>query len=138
MKNDIFFGLFLFLLVLLFKIPVLNLPLFGDEMHFVSGSLGILKNHLNPFVEFWGYKPPFLFFTTAIVYQLFGFSIIATRLVIVFFAALALFFTYLLGKELFDRKTGILASLLLFISPLFFMQSGLFHVAISTDTDTRC
>jgi len=43
---------------------------------------------------------------------------------------LTLLFTYVIGKTLFSRKVGIIASLMLFFTPIFFSYSGLFLLDI--------
>ncbi|MBI2652296.1 glycosyltransferase family 39 protein [Candidatus Woesearchaeota archaeon] len=47
------------------------------------------------------------------------------RLVEVIFGSLCIFVTFLIGRKLFDNKVGILSSLLLAISPTFFLFNGL-------------
>jgi len=81
-------------------------------------------------VEFWSYKPPFLFEITAFIYKVFGYSRWFSRLVIIFFSAMAVYFTFLLGAFLYNQPVGLLAAVFLLFFPLFFTQSGLFQAAV--------
>lgn len=127
-RKKILIGVLFVLLVAIFKMPVLNLPAVGDETAYINGALSIYQNKFNPFVEYWSYKPPFLFILAAFAYKLFGFSIVISRMIIVLFSSLAIYFTFLLGTAIYNRIVGIWAALLLFISPLFFTHSGFFFV----------
>jgi hypothetical protein len=44
-----------------------------------------------------------------------------------FFSLSTLYFTFLLGEKLYNKKTGFFAGLLLFFSPFFFAQCGLLY-----------
>ena len=57
---------------------------------------------------------------------MFGNSTLIAHLSIILFSFLTLLFTYLIGKKLFNRKVGIISSLLLLFTPIFFSYSGLF------------
>ena len=63
-------------------------------------------------------------------YKIFGYSLILPRFLISIFGLLALYFTYLSGERLYNSTIGLLSSLLLFLSPIFFAQCGLFHDVI--------
>ncbi|MBU3957404.1 glycosyltransferase family 39 protein [Patescibacteria group bacterium] len=130
-KSNLWVGILFFSLIFLLKIPFLNLPLHLDEISFYGGVSTVLRNNFNPFVEsWWGYHPPFIYELAAIIEYFFGFSRIALRLMVLAFSFLTLWFTFLLGKTLFNREIGFMSALLLFATPLFFVQSGLFHLAI--------
>lgn len=64
------------------------------------------------------FHPPGWFAILWIWGHIFGFSEIAVRLPSVFFGVATVWLTYLLGKELFNRKAGLLASVFLAIAPL--------------------
>lgn len=117
-------------IMLVIKSSCFNLPTHWDEGSYIEGAIAIQENNLNPFVEFWSYKPPLIFELTAIVYTLFGYSLAIPRIIIALFAAFALFYTYLVGKHIANSKVGLASAVTLFFSPLFFTQSGLFHAAI--------
>lgn len=63
-------------------------------------------------------------------YKLFGVSTVVPHAIIAVSAIIALYFTFLLGKKLFDPEVGFFASLLLFFSALFFAQSESFVAAV--------
>lgn len=64
------------------------------------------------------YHPPGYFFLLWIWTYFFGFSEIAVRLPSVLFGIGTVILTYYLGKNLFNKKVGIIAGLLLAVSPL--------------------
>jgi 4-amino-4-deoxy-L-arabinose transferase-like glycosyltransferase len=114
----------------LLRLPFLNIPAHWDEVNYLDGVRIIFMNNLNPFVEYWGYKPPFLFEAVAILYELFFPSRIWGRIIVYFLSSLAILFNYLLAKKLFNREVGLYSSLMLFSFPLFATQSFLFQDAI--------
>lgn len=114
----------------LIRAPFLDFPAHWDEVVYFEGALEVFNNRLNPFVEFWSYKPPVLFELTAVFYKIFGVSRWVGRAIIALSSSLSIFLTYKLGKEIFTPKIGFWASILLFFNPLFFTQSNLFHAAV--------
>ena len=68
-------------------------------------------------------KPPFLFWISALFYYLFGFSHIVYRIPPLLFTLLGLYATFRLGTHLYNRKTGILAALILFSCQGWFMMA---------------
>ncbi|MGL5889472.1 MAG: ArnT family glycosyltransferase, partial [Bacteroidia bacterium] len=58
-------------------------------------------------------KPPLLFWLSALSFKIFGVSNWAYKLPSFLFAVLAVFSTVRLGQLLYDRKTGLLAGLML-------------------------
>lgn len=64
------------------------------------------------------FHPPFWFVILWVWGHIFGFSEVSVRLPSVFLGVATVWLTYLLGKDLFNRKIAILASLLLAIAPL--------------------
>ena len=126
-------------LVFFFKKQCLGLPAFNDEWNYIHSILAVYDNHLNPFVSYWAYHPPVFFIFTGLLFKFFGCSLTVGRAAIMLFSALALYFTFLLGEILYDKKTGFFAGLLLFFSPFFFAQCGLLYcdmlvTALSTAT----
>lgn len=123
------FLIFIFFLVLLLslKSSVLNLPAYCDETNYLNGVFKIWENNLNPFIEFWSYKPPLFFMLAALTYKLFGYSILITHFIILLLSFLTLCFTFLLAEEIYNRTIALFATLLLFFSPFFFAQSILFY-----------
>ena len=122
----------LFCLVFAGKAGVLTLPYHWDEMSaYIAPSHWLARNGiwsvlpgLHPPTEFFGH-PPLIYFTLAALFTLAGEKIWLAHLLTICSSFLAVYFTYLLACRLYGRTTGILASLLLFCSPVFFAQSGM-------------
>ncbi len=122
----------LFALLVAVKLPTIRLPYHWDEMGaYVTPALNLanggLKNVLvgfRPSPAFYGH-PPLLYVSLALVYEIFGFSTIVSHSYVLFWSFLGLFYTYRLGHLLFNPTIGILASLFLLFTPLYFSQSGL-------------
>lgn len=118
--------LFFLVVVLAVKSPTLSAPAYWDEIEYsVPLARLILNNNFNPFIGEAMIHPPLLYEILAANLYLFGTSYVAMRAAIAVFAFLAVFFTYLLGREIYNKKVGIIAALLLLFTPLFFAQGGL-------------
>ena len=108
--------------------PVLGLPYFWDELgQFIPAALDIL--HLNAWVPkttLPNVHPPGVMAWLALVWKIFGYSVVATRLAMLAVAALGVLATFLVAIELCRPLPGapaFLAPLLLMCSPLFWSQS---------------
>ena len=136
-KTNILVIVFLILLILILKWPILNMPYHWDSIYITEGASWIHNNNFNPILPGMGFAgginyghPPFSYLFLAFMYSLFGESPLTSHLTILFFAFLSLYFTFLLGSILFNKKVGIIASLFLFFTPLFFAQIGLVNLDI--------
>ncbi len=120
------------LLVIFFilRLPFFSLPFWWDEMNHLQGALKIANNNFIPFVEWWSYHPPLVYEIVAFTHQFIGVWSLSARLTILSFSLLTIFFTYLTAKILYDRWVGFSALTMLMLSPIFFAQSGMFHLAI--------
>jgi len=129
---EFIFAFLLIVILFILKYPVLKLPYSWDVMNYViPAAQFIYENSFTIFL--WNYSnghPPFYFILLGFVFKLFGNSQLVAHLVTLFFSFLAVYYTYLLGKFLFNRKIGIIASFLMFFSPTFFSHSGMSHTAI--------
>lgn len=124
----------IFLLLLLFivlKIPVIGLPLHWDEITYAGIPFQLSREPVYPtkyfdntYVRFTG-MPPFHPHALALVYILFGYSIEITHIYAITWALIALLFTFKIGHLLGGFKTGIISTVFLAFSPVFFAQSGL-------------
>lgn len=151
-KKDFLRNLFVFVLLCLIvisvKSPTLYTPYFDDAAFwYVPISLLISENNLNPIFRGIGIPAqmeltsvrkhpwvssyisdsshPVMFYEIlASTYLVFGYSVFISHFVVLIFAVLTLFFTYLVGKELYSSKTGFIAALLLLFTPIFFSQSS--------------
>lgn len=91
-----------------------------------TGDLINLKVHGEPYVQ----KPPLLFWVSALSLRLFGMSDFGFKLPLLLFSLAGIYFTYRLGKSLYNRETGFLAALLVGSSQISF----LYNMDIHTDT----
>lgn len=132
-KKDYLILLSFFLLVLLLKLPALNMPYEDDEINPpIKSAIDIFHHPLQPYSDYDLNHPPLLYLTLMLSFAIFGIYPWAAHLVIVIFSALALFFTYKLGEYLFNKEVGIISSLLLLFSPAYFAYSSLTLYAIPT------
>jgi len=122
----IFFLLFTFMFAA-FHVPLLKLPYFWDEHgQFIPTALDLLRDGA------WvahstlpNIHPPGVEAYLVLWYRVFGYSILVTRIAMLFLAGLGLLGTFLLAVELSRKAAGVPAfvpPLLLMASPLFFMQ----------------
>ena len=112
------------------RLPFIHLLPYNDSPVYYDAVLKVLNNHLNPFTFYISYKPPILILFVALLFKLFTPSLMIGSLLVYSCSSLSLLFTYLLGRCLFGEKTGLFATLLLSIFPLFVAQSFFFNDAI--------
>lgn len=117
-------AIFLFLFIFLVKLPTMGYDYHWDstvvaaqskyytEHGFLSVPPGIILH------------TPFLTWLVAILYTIVGDSPFAANLLIAVFSFLGAYFIYLIGKDIYSAKVGIIASILLIISPMYFSLSG--------------
>lgn len=118
----------LFILAISLKIPSLNTPYIRDELgnYYIPTNM-VLTRGFNPFfgnIDLISH-PPLFFEIFALVFYIFGSKVWIAHLFIAIFSFLAVYFTYLLGKKVYNPIIGLLAALFLFFSPLFFAQSAI-------------
>ena len=119
----IYLGILLFLLIL-FKYSVLDLPYYWDGLNYIAPTIDkIYHGEVNWDLLDSNRGHPLFFI--AFLFKIFGASQVIANSAILFFSLLVLYFTYLIGKELFNRPVGILASLLLMFTPIFFSYSAM-------------
>ena len=121
-------------LFLLVNIPGLFVPMVVNAAKYAQVGREILDNHdwINLTIggDAYDQKPPLLFWIAAVVFQLFGLSVIAYKVAVILMSMIGIYATYKLGEVLYDRRTGSLAA--------FFWATCLgyvhFHNDIHTDT----
>lgn len=124
--------LMLVLVVLVAKLPVLQLPYHWDEMgayfepaNWLSGrSLWDALPGRHPAEIFFGH-PPLLYLAVATLYRIFGHSPAVSHGFILTLAAVGVVYTFRLARLHASRGVGVAAALLLFAFPLYFAQSGM-------------
>src|SRR3989344_6865327 len=130
MKFEKLYFLLMFLLLLIINFDNLNLPYYWDDFNYVISAVDYVYNNY-PTIFLWEYglgHPPFFFIFSGLIFKLLGDSQIIGHSIILLSSFLAVLFTYLLGKELFSRKVGIISSLLLLFTPIFVSYSTLFYL----------
>lgn len=70
--------------------------------------------------------PPLYFYSIYFVFKIFGYTTFVARLYAAFLGLISIFLIYKLGKELYSKKVGIIAALLLCVNPfhLFYSQEA--------------
>lgn len=117
--------LFIFLIiVLLAKLPTASLDYHWDELVYVGQA---------KFYSIYGFMsiPPedvghvrLFSWILAASFKIFGETPFLSHFIVAIFSLIGIYFTYLLGKFLFNEKVGLMASLLLFFFPIYFSMSG--------------
>ena len=135
-KTDRIYFVFLFALVILLKLPTMNLDYYWDALTFAGQAKYLSINGLLTTPPGYMIHVPFFTWFLAINYKIFSESPFLSHFIIAIFSFLGAYFTYLLGKFLFNEKVGIISSLLLFFSPIYFAISGqvLFDVPLTAMT----
>lgn len=116
----------------LVKLPWLGTAAFWDEMAFLSqagwlaaqGLLAALPG-FRPDAQFFGH-PPGLHFAAAVLFKVFGSSIVVAHALISCLGAIGIVATYLLVRAGHDVRMALLGALLLLLSPAWFSSAGVF------------
>ena len=119
MKKAIIFVVF-FILTFLLTSYSFFLPQHWDAFsNLVPAAIYSMENDFTPFTPYNQGHPPFAFISLAIIFGLFGYSLLASHLYVILLAFLSVFFTYLIAEHL-SKSTyvGILAASLFLFSPL--------------------
>jgi 4-amino-4-deoxy-L-arabinose transferase-like glycosyltransferase len=113
--------------LILLHLPLLHLPYFWDEAgYYIPAALDFYRHGLLiPHSTLPSGHTPLVPVYLGVVWRVFGFSELVTRTAMLFVAAATVVTTYLLGREVGGRETGIWGASLLAVSPLFFAQSSL-------------
>lgn len=117
-------------LIGIFFVPLMDV----DATQYASISLEMLqsgeflqvKHHYGNYLD----KPPFLFWTAALSYKLFGIHAWAYRLPSFLFSLLGIYSTYKLTQILYNQRTALHAALIIYTSQAFFLM----HHDVRTDT----
>lgn len=67
-------------------------------------------------VLFWEYLPHLYFYLLRIVFEIFGYTTMVGRLFSAFIGVLGVYAIYLLGKEIFNKRAGLIAALFLSVN----------------------
>ncbi len=138
-KIDLILFSLLLILLFLFWWPTRNLPFWWDSAGVVAiGSKILIRNNFK-LIELGipGNYPHTILFVQihALLWKVFGTSILVSHLLMLFFGALTLLYMYLLGKLLFKNKPaagfiGFFSGVLLLFTPVFYAQLGIIYTEI--------
>lgn len=130
-NKEIIIVLFLFITVYSFNLD--KYPyIWSDEAWFTNAAFtlatqGFLGTTMMPnfynISHFTYWQPPVYLVLLAVSFKLFGFGIIQARMVSIVLGFFTVLFTYLFGRDLYNKRVGLIASLLLISNPLFFFVS---------------
>jgi 4-amino-4-deoxy-L-arabinose transferase-like glycosyltransferase len=125
----IFFSAFAALLLAM-HLPFLTLPFHWDELgQFVPAALDLYRDGAwVPHSTLPNVHPPGIMLLLAVVWKIFGFSILSARLTMLAIAAAGIFFSFLLAIRLGRKAEGapaFAAVAFLMVAPLFYTQSML-------------
>ncbi|MDD5178448.1 MAG: glycosyltransferase family 39 protein [Candidatus Nanoarchaeia archaeon] len=137
-QKDLAIIAILAILTLLSHIPFVNVPTLGDESIVLLQSHAILENKFNPNLgEYYNTglgidlgHPPLFYWIVALFLSIFGQYLWAAKLPIIIFSMIGVVYTFLLGKEIYNKKTGIMAAILVLFSQLYFVQSSMIYLEI--------
>lgn len=121
-----------FAAVLLSHWTLLRLPYFWDEGgYYVPAALDFFKTGtLIPYSTATNAHPPLPMILMAGWWKLFGYRIIATRILVCFVAAVALLGVYRLTRSLLGTASAFATTVLTAVYPVWFAQSSLAHADI--------
>ena len=121
-----------FAAILLSHWTLLRLPYFWDEGgYYVPAALDFFKTGtLIPYSTATNAHPPLPMILMAGWWKLFGYRIIATRILVCFVAAVALLGIYRLARSLLGSRAAFATTLLTAVYPVWFAQSTLAHADI--------
>ncbi len=112
--------------ILALNAPFFQLPYYWDSLWIIAGAEGILENDFKPLLPAaWDMiaHPVLLHEILALTWLVLGQALWVSHLVMVGFAFLTVYFTYCVGRQIYDRRTGVVAASLLLFYPLFRTQS---------------
>ncbi len=137
-ENKVYVGFFLFLLIFLAKIPTVALDYHWDATAVAGQSKYYAENGFLSVPPGVIVHTPFLTWTLALIYLVFTETSVVSNLIILIFSFIGAFFLYLLGRDIYGPKAGFFASIMLFLSPMYFSLSGqtLYDVPLTAMTIT--
>ena len=114
--------IFIVLMVLLgieLRVAVSNVPLWYDEGHSILVAIKSFPFGINEFLFTKDFQhTPFYFYFLHFWLQLFGTNEVILRMSSAIFGIATIPLTYIVGKKLYDKNVGIIAALLVTVSPL--------------------
>ena len=103
-------------------IYVSNLDFYYDEASHAMGQKALIEKGTSPW-DTVNWQPPLYSYTASILTRILGLSEFSFRLTSVIFGTLTIVLVYYLGNLLYNKKIGLLAAILLAVSPLHVVYS---------------
>ena len=127
--NSFYILLFAFCIAILLPLPLLPSPLHHDEALY-AGWAQLISSGIDPMLNTVPVdKPPLFIYTLALFFKIFGVGDVVARMPSLLAHTAILWLTFQVGKELYRPAVGIIAALLLALSPF----AVLFAPTILTD-----
>ena len=98
-----------FVIAVVIRVIVANsADIISDETIYSTRAIDIIKANRLSTID----QSPLYFYLVDIGYRFFGVTVLTSRLPNIIFGSLIVFITFLLGKEIFNRRTGLIAAFL--------------------------
>jgi 4-amino-4-deoxy-L-arabinose transferase-like glycosyltransferase len=94
-----------------------------DEAPHLNGGLFLLQGQFNTFMHVNAFYPPMFDVATAGFFNIFGISLLSSRLVALTFSVLTLWVVFEFANKMYGAKTALLSAVLLGVMPGFFWLS---------------
>jgi hypothetical protein len=119
-KNNIKYLIILFLIAFVLRsIAGINISPNADEMVHGTHALGIIESNKLQIMD----QDAIWFYITDIFYRSFGEDLFALRFASILFGSLSILLVYLIGKELWNKRTALIASFILTFSSYHIIMS---------------
>lgn len=129
-KTFIFVLIAIFLLIAI-KIPYSQEPLNSDEASYGYIAKQILSGE-TPYKDIFDHKPPAIYYTYALIFQLFGSEAQNIRLLAIFWSILNLIAVFFLAKKIYGKNTAIFTAFIF----AFFSGGRYFAHGMTANTET--
>lgn len=96
-----------------------------EVLTMIDADPDLSLSHFYEGILFWEYIPHLYFLLNRIAFEIFGFSTLVARLLSALIGVLGVYSIYLLGKVIYNKKTGLIAALLLAVN--------IFHISYSQE-----
>lgn len=131
-RDSVLFAL-IFLFILLLHIPLLSLPYFWDEAgHYIPAARDfMLSGDVIPTTTVSNAHPPLPQFYLALMWSVFGYAPMVTRVAMLLLSAFALVQVFRIGERVANREVAVAAMVCTALYPVIFAQSSLAHADLT-------
>ena len=131
-RKTLFFIFIISLVIRLLYIYFIPTTLFSDQWGYDALAVGVSEGRGYGPIAFvssacmdYSFMPPGYSFFLAIIYRIFGHNILIAKIFQAFIGSFTCIIIYFIGKNIFDKKIGILSALVAAFYPTFIIFSGL-------------